>query len=313
MRGLLAAAALAMIVFAGCASPSAPSQAEPVADFEQLELTATATTGIIRGIVVDDAIRPISAAIVTLNGEAPQTVTTTNDGAFGFDDLAPGTYFISVSKAGYFDAQQSAEVVAGVAEPPIVKALLARDTSFVAPYVEAFVLEGYIECGVTTPVIAGAVCSFGTIVGLDITNDKFNQFIPVSKVPGWIQHELIWEATQSTGNQFNLAARTSTQGQNENGSYESGIKGKIGVSPVLIQVNATEIEDEEIGLEGLGLAPAIFSGGMEGTGVCTPVRCLFGTGATISQKFNLYTHVFYGYQPPESWRFSEEGTVPPPQ
>ncbi|MEA3165368.1 MAG: Carboxypeptidase regulatory-like domain [Thermoplasmata archaeon] len=313
MRAPLAAL-LTAFLFAGCTSSSPPAADEAPVDFEALDLEATATTGLIRGLVVDSAIRPVAGATVSLRMTPPQTATTTGEGAFGFDGLEAGTYFLTVHKPGFIDVQQSTEVVAGVSEPALVKVLLAVDGAFIAPYFEVFVLDGFIECGVTTPVVAGAVCSFGEIAGLyNLTNDRFGQFIAVANVPMWLQHELVWDATQNTGNMLNLAARTATAEQYDGGSYEAGIAGKAGTSPVVIQVNATRIEEREVGLNGTGLAPAVFAGGMEGTNPCSPpVPCLFATGATIEQKFSLYTILFYGYTPPVDWRFSSGDPVPPP-
>jgi hypothetical protein len=318
---ILVALALLATTLAGCSGGEAGAEPAAPVDFEPLELEATATTGIIRGVVVDEAIRPIGNASIVLRGETDLATTSTAEGAFGFDGLEPGAYFLSATKPGHIGAQASAEVVAGVAEPPIVKILLAADLSYVTPFAQVVVFDGFIECGVTTPVIAGAICAIPNGATCDpplppeaclgnVTNDNFNQFIPVDQVPSFIQHELVWEATQSTGNMFNLAARWAT----EDGDWGE-IKGSIGVSPIIIALNATEVEDEEIGLNGTGLAPAIFAGGMEGTTPpCDPVFgiCLFSTGATISQSFRLYTTLFYGYTPPEGWLFIDEGSIPPP-
>lgn len=308
-----------LLLLAGCAGPAAKKgEADPI-DFSELDLETTATTGIIRGVVVDDAIRPLPGATVSLRGAEGLSRQTSDSGAFGFDGLEPGAYFLDVSKPGYLPVQQSVDVVAGVAEPPIAKVLLAVDASFVAPFYNQFVFDGFMECGVTTPAVAGAVCSFANgplceppfppeaCTG-NVTNDKFNQYIPLTEVPQFIQHELTWEATQTTGNMFNLAARWRL----DDGEWGE-IKGAIGVSPVILPLNATEIEDEELGLNGTGLAPAVFSGGMEGTEPCgIPIfGCLFPTGATIQQSFRLYTTIFYGYAPPEGWTFVATGEVPP--
>jgi hypothetical protein len=323
MRILLAIALLATTL-AGCSGGDPEAKPEVPVDFDPLELEATETTGVIRGIVVDEAIRPIgNVSIVLRGGPSELTTTSTPEGAFGFDGLEPGAYFLSASKPGHIDAQASTEVVAGVAEPPIVKILLALDTSYQAPFHQILVFEGYIECGVTTPVIAGAICGIpnGSTCGFpfppeaclgNVTNDNFSTFIAVEQVPEFIQHELVWEATQTTGNMFNLAARWAMDPEF---SDWGEIKGAIGVSPVIVSLNATEIEDEEIGLNGTGLGPSIFSGGMEGTAPpCDPVFgiCAFSTGATLSQSFRLYTIVFFGYAPPEGWRFIDAGEVPQP-
>lgn len=203
------------------------------------------------------------------------------------------------------------------------------DASFVAPYAQVFVLDGFIECGVTTSVVAFAACSapngcqpgFGVCaVNMTVTNDNFNLFVPVTGVPTYIQHEVVWEATQSTGNMFNLAMRTAYAEQFYGGDYEADVGGDvIGTSPLVGILNATVIEEAEIGLEGLGLAPAVFAGGMEGTAPCVPDGvpqfggfCGFANGATFEQRFTMYTHVFYGYAPPEGWQFSVAGDAPPP-
>lgn len=322
MRTVAAFLAVCAFVLAGCSDGAAEPEAVEEA-FEDIELNVTATTGVIRGVVVDEAIRPVAGALVTLNlpGKGPVTDESRDTGAFAFDDLEPGSYFLSAAKGGFLPSQQTAEVVAGVAEPPIVKILLAVDGSYVAPFVQSLVFEGFIECGVTTPVIAGAICGIpnGATCGFpfppeaclgNVTNDNFSQFIPMDQVPTFIQHELVWEATQSTGNMFNLAGRWAK----ESGDWGE-IKGFIGVSPIVLALNSTEIDDEEIGVNGTGLAPAIFSGGMEGTEPpCDPVLgiCAFSTGATIEQSFRLYTNIFYGYAPPEGWRFIDSGTVPEP-
>jgi hypothetical protein len=322
MRAALVSFALVAVVLSGCAS-KAPEAAPPAADFKPLDLQATSTTGVIRGVVVDSAIRPVVGAAVTLRDSTPKTATTQGDGAFGFDGLQPGTYFLSIHKGGFLDVQQSADVVAGVADPAVVKVQLVPDASFVAPYAETYILDGFIECGVTTAVVAYAACSqpngcqpgFGVCaVNETVTNDNFNQFIPLFAVPQHIQHEVVWDATQSTGNMFSLAMRTAKADEFNGGGYHADIGGDIiGGSPLVGIVNATMIDDEDIGEDGLGLAPAVFAGGMEGTQVCQlPVGCTFATGATVEQKFSLFTNIFYGYQPPEGWLFAVEGSVPPP-
>src|SRR5688500_16195818 len=129
MRILAAAALLAVSLLAGCSSPSGGSPSEDGPTFDDLGLQATSSTGVIRGVVVDDAIRPIAGAKVTLLGEAPKDAVTTDQGTFGFDGLPAATYFLKVHKVGFADAQQSADVVAGVADPPIVKVQLLADAT----------------------------------------------------------------------------------------------------------------------------------------------------------------------------------------
>src|SRR5688572_17724784 len=107
MRALAALALLAGALLAGCSSSSNDSPSEDGPTFDDLGLEATSSTGVIRGLVVDEAIRPVEGARVRLQGgDAPSEALTTDLGTFGFEGLAPGTYFLSVSKPGFFDAQQ---------------------------------------------------------------------------------------------------------------------------------------------------------------------------------------------------------------
>src|SRR5688572_10978579 len=112
----LAAVLVTVIVLAGC-SDDAPGTQGGGQDQEQaledLGLKATDTTGIIRGVVVNEAIVPLGGVNITAVSTGAEVTTQTNDeGLFGLEGLAPGTYFVSASKTGYTTVQTSAEVVA---------------------------------------------------------------------------------------------------------------------------------------------------------------------------------------------------------
>lgn len=330
-RALLGTLMMTSLLLAGCASSGKDKAGGGLEQqLDGLDLKATDSTGVIRGVVVDERIVPVAGVNVTLTSLGRST-SSNADGAFGFQGLEPGTYFLSASKDGFKAVQQSVDVVAGRDDPPVTRILLTVDGSYVKPYYETYTLSGFIQCGITTSAIAAAVCSIPNgcnpgIFGVCATNstytqDVFNQFIPLTSVPTFIQHELVWDATQSTGDQLSLAVRTATQQEWDQGGYHDDIGGDIiGTSPLVAMVNATMIKDNDIGVNGTGLAPAVFTGGMAGTAPCLPETpatnpgCLFANGATVNQKFDLYTHIFYGYTPPEGWRFSEDNTVPePPQ
>src|SRR5688572_22037468 len=146
--------ALLLAVLAGCAEDGGP-EADPIEPaFEELELEATATTGVLRGVVVDEAIRPVGGAeVVVTNGG--RNMTTTPDGLFGFAAMEPGTYFLAISKPGFLAVQQSAEVVAGESEPPVLKVVLKADENY-NPYVTSLVFDGWIECTTSFLVLCGA-------------------------------------------------------------------------------------------------------------------------------------------------------------
>jgi Carboxypeptidase regulatory-like domain len=308
MRPLLAVAlALAL---AGCSSspPEAVDDA-PQAAFEELALESTATTGIIRGIVVDTAIRPIAGASVTLRADPPVATTTTADGAFGFDGLESGTYFLSIHKVGFLDVQQSAEVVAGVAEPPIVKVQVVSDGK-PSPYYGEYKVEGIIECGTSAVAACGGVhdaivivCvnSGGAVCLPQPTNDAYSAFLWLDGgTPDYIQTEMVWQSTQALSNDMNYALRYAERETYDNGMYEGGIDSFEGPSPLLGNISGEDAEDAELGNR-TGLVFSIFSGNQE-----------YPVGVTVEQRYTFFIHAFYGYIPPADWRFTEDGAPPPP-
>jgi hypothetical protein len=328
LRLILLASLLVTVTLAGCGSKG--STGTETMDFtgtETVDVRPTDTTGIIRGIVVDSAIRPIAGVLLTVQTQEGVLATnSTSAGAFGFEGLKPGTYFVKAQKAGFLPIQASTEVVAGEANPQMVKMQMENDAAYVRPYYTVYSFKGFIECGIVTPGVGLAACSFpnGCQPGFglclvdngNLTNDQFSQFLPVGSRPMHIQHELIWQSTQSTGTQFSLAMRTATQEQYNGGQYDADIDGVTGESPVVGRINETGIRAFDIGGNGTGLAPAVFSGGMAGTGsqVCVPNQfCLFDTGATVQQDFQMYTHIFFGFAPAPDWQFSVHGDPPVPK
>jgi hypothetical protein len=313
MRAPLLVALFLCALLAGCSSDPAGEAAAPAADFSDLDLEATSSTGVIRGVVVDEAIRPLADAAVTLRGDQPRTSTTKDDGAFGFDGLQPGTYFLSIHKAGYLDVQQSADVAAGVAEPPAVKVQLRGDGK-PAPYAVAYTVEGLIECSIRTPAFGLALCGaphdavqiLCTTPPLPCppqpTNDAYSAFLQLDGgTPDYVQTEMAWESTQATGADMSYALRYAERSTYNQGMYEGGFDSFSGTSPLLGHVSGDDAADAELGNR-TGLVFSIFAGA--GT---------YPVGLTLEQRYTFYIHTFYGYTPPEGWRFSTDGTVPPPQ
>jgi Carboxypeptidase regulatory-like domain len=144
-KTLLACLLLTAVALGGCSGGggSADPDAGALAD-DAPEIEATSTTGGIRGIVVDDAIRPIKGATVEVLS-TDKKAETDETGLFVFSGLEAGTYFVKASQPLYAGAQQSVEVVAGVADPAPVKFLLSR-VVLANPYMTTEKFDGYIVC-----------------------------------------------------------------------------------------------------------------------------------------------------------------------
>ncbi|MFA5944220.1 MAG: carboxypeptidase-like regulatory domain-containing protein [Candidatus Thermoplasmatota archaeon] len=305
MRSLAILALLAGALLAGCSSSGNDSSSDTGPTFDDLGLDATATTGVIRGIVVDDAIRPVAGASIALKDQSGRQATTTDAGTFGFEGLAPGTYFLTVTKPGYFEAQQSAEVVAGVAEPAIVKVQLAVDAANL-PYVEAYVFSGFIECMTPNLAACGLVNGLVEIGGgpSNLTADNSQVVYPLAKVPSWIQTEMVWTSTQALGGE--MSVMYSWLADCDNGGFYCD-HSATGPSPLLLTATPDDIAMMSYGEEEPGVYIRTFTASV-------PEDPVGSAGLTLEQSFEYYTHIFYGYQPTEGWRFSSGEPVPqPPQ
>lgn len=308
----LAAVALAALL-AGCASSHKPAASGgPTPDFGTLGLQATATTGVIRGVVVDNAIRPLGNATVKLTPGA-QAGHTDATGAFGFDNLAPGTYFLAVTKTGFLPAQQSVDVVAGVKEPPVAKVQLLPDASFRQPYYEQFTFDGFIECSAG----AGAVVSYAYLSACSASaagqkpfpNDHFASSVALSGYPTWVQAEMTWESTQAVSKSLSHSFYYDDPNDPSEPDGEKDLSVN-GPSPLVNTMDNATAKEYIEGLhyqpgQNLTLNQRIFTvadGGEYGP----------GPAMTVEQKFTIYTTVFYGYKPADDWRFSNGDPVPPP-
>lgn len=345
---------LAATVLAGCSGGGKGPKESAGPDFSDLGLEATSTTGVIRGVVVDEAVRPLAGALVsTVGGDGKaHNATSAVDGAFGLDGLEAGTYFLKVTKPGYRESQLSTDVVAGLAEPPIVKVVLAVDPTDL-PYVAAFQYDAFIACSFTLVLVSFAACGLAP----DQTNNAFLVEYKMDKPPAWIQAEAVWESTQALGSSLSLSVTDFSTGT------QIGVNGSSGPSPIYTTVNATvaqqfnytgpdanpvNIRLFSTAAEGTDLVPEqtvhdawaangyplynstgqdpTVDGAFDAAGLANPLgedcvrwvtlfnACMGagGVGVVLQQKVTVFTHVFYGYAPPEGWRFSDGGGVPAP-
>lgn len=284
------------VALAGCAGSAVtpPIQQETV-DFGSVE--ATATTGVIRGVVIDEAIRPVLGATVQI-ASLGANATTSDNGAFSFDGLEPGTYFLHVSKRAFTSIQTSVDVVAGVDDPPIVKVALQSVPSL-QPYVDALSYSGFLSFGVAVIATSIGTTVFGPLG--EALGDRSIWVVKYDALPMWAQGELVWTHTQPAGGEL-IWEMTDTS--NTPAGYR-----ETTASPALAYWNTTVIEDHnETTLDPeRGIAYRFFGGPHP---LCKPI--FFGCGVTLQQRADAYIHNFYNFVPNEGWRFTSDGDHPVP-
>lgn len=293
---------LTAVVLSGCTQDSPATQDDPLVNDEDFSgLKATSDTGVIRGVVVDAAIRPLSGVLIQLTGSVPRNATTPEAGTFGFDGLAPGTYFMQVSKVGYVPIQVSADVVAGQSTPPLTKVQLEVDPEAI-PYFVTANWSGYIECSFRVAV--PGVTSLGVNACNGVNNQDVNyQLAPFDDVPDLLQGELIWDSTQTFGSGLSFVVGPPN-------CRDVKYARADGPSTLVIALNATRLVDASEAAEDDGFSTD--------DGICYRVFSYVagesqGTvGLVTAQKFEAYFHAFYNMLPPEGWRFSLDGNPVPP-
>jgi len=314
-RPLLAWLALALVL-AGCASPKPAPAAlagdDPAAAAPALH--ATATTGVIRGVVVDQAIRPLPNATATLvAGSVRRTATSDARGFFGFEGLAAGGYTVDVGKAGYPTVQQAVQVVAGVAEPPIAKFLL-QALPGTLPFYTQVRWEGYLECSF----VSSNTCAAVNILFPNATNDRGliqmkGLWTGENRPPDWMQAETTWQPSATAFSSISMMHTAASADEWAAGDdYHIGRYWQHGGPPLTNQWNRTFAEANWLGT----LRDPVFlaTNGPFSFIPDPPVPKDDRVGVAMEQPFELFLTTFYGYAPPADWRFLASGDVPaPPQ
>ncbi len=312
---VLAAFAL-LFPLAGCANPSGAEAVQAV--------QATPTTGILHGVVVDAAIRPLANVTVAIGlaDGTERSQGTLDDGAGRFGDRAPGAYVVRAHRLGYFDAQVWANVTAGRDDPEGVRVVLDADAASV-PAVDAYLFDGFLQCSVTFVAVRAAACnpSEAGVCGLPIdlcttvpgnlTDDRFMAVHTIGRgAIAFLQSEMQWQASSGLGSNLRAVPGSRPEG----GGAISDFRPFEGPSPLVMPMDGAIANGLFIG-NGKDYVVRVFSGYMDGTAppcLPSPAGCQWGVGFAYQQRFNLITHAFYGFTPPEGWEFGRDGLPPVP-
>jgi hypothetical protein len=130
---------VAALLAAGCAGP-AEDGGEGLRP-RDVPVDPASTFGVISGVVVDETIRPVAGAQVSLLS-ASQNTTTDEDGLFSFTRVQPGFHALAVSAPLHVPTQATADVVAG--QTAKVKVQLQRDLS-PQPYHVTLKHDGFMQ------------------------------------------------------------------------------------------------------------------------------------------------------------------------
>lgn len=293
-RGWLAAVLVA-VALAGCAENSKdPEAQDPLVGesaFDQFELKETPPQfGVIRGLVVDGTLRPVEGALVELM-DAGRNTTTASDGLFAFKDVPPGTHFLTTSRDKYVTVQSSVDVVAGVAEPEVVKVRLDRIPG-TEPRVVADTYKGFMQCSIRVPAAGfNDGCVVFSNIGLGSTQ-RTRVGYPGPNILWW-QGELIWSSSSPTSERLCFSASRDTLA----GGVNCGANPRIQAMDreLVIKADIEEGETFEI--------------------VAYPDHLVAGASGNlvVQQAFEFVHHAFYNFVPPEGWTFYNDGApVTPP-
>lgn len=305
LRPVVLASLLVSLLSAGCAGNDADAAGGD----------AGPTAGLLEGVVVDDAIRPVAGARVELDGGLANA-TTEADGLFRFPEVAPGAHVVRALKPGYADAVT--QVIVAASEPtPLVKLVLVVDASSL-PYATMASIEGFIECGLAFPpsyhfaacggpnVASLIACSAtdGAVCLGNVTGDRYIVVEWLEQVPTFLAIEVVWTPTQALGDTLWVLAQSSTPEQLEMVSASTH-NDTSGPSPLYVSMDPQMVADSGIGRDAYFMSQ-VFAECTEGVPACG--------GAVVQQRFTMYLATFYGFQPPTEWRFTQQGSLPsPPQ
>lgn len=258
-----------------------------------------ADTGVLRGVVVDAALRPLADVNVTATGvgAAPRATTTGVDGQFNFTALPAGSYAVEARKPTYLSMQQLAQVVAGEAEPELVQMVLEVEVGEI-PFVVAIAWDGLIGCAFGY----GNLCSAPAQGGFDVIGDQsahlfWDEYVREGRVPDLIQAEATWEATLPTSQELKPIFGWSTPGEWQAFQYGGTFDSFNAASPMFYRLDGEALGEVGLGVE-TGLVVEFYSGEPG--------------GVTANQPIRLVLHNFYGYLPPDGWRFVTDGPPPGP-
>ena len=296
---LLVAAGVAM---SGCFGGQADDSGESAAKVRYGGLVLQQEPGSLKGLVVDEAIRPIAGASVRVV-EADQKTTTSQGGLFTFLELASRSYTVEVTAPGYLPTAVAASVFDDQVGQ-VVKVILQADAG-AQPYFLVQRFEGFIVCSLN---IHNTCTQVNEFTGSEVVaGDNSRWLLRVDPGPTYLQSEMTWDSTQFMGTDLYFEQTVTGEGCGHDlGTLGSGDVGDTsGPSPLRLSYASNELATFQLNRADCALAHKAFAG----DSTDAPP---FGFGAAVQQDFTWYATAFYSYAPPPEWIFVRDGPYPPP-
>lgn len=284
-RYALAHLACLAALLAGCAGEAARDAGGPGDGFSP---GGNGATGTLRGVVVNEAIRPLAGVALVLR-PGDHAAVSDEAGAFGFTGLEEGTYLLAASKLGHEEIKVAVQVAAEPGAP--VELILPRLPEGSA-YVDLFHTTLFI--GLSFSMLGGP---FFTSFDPTSVNGTFVASLELGGNVTWVQDELDWEPAQALAERMYLECGSYGPGSNGGGPGDAYASRGSSGPPVLVNV----LSGPDIDLPSVRLECTAF---VNDTAAAP-------AGVAFSQRLELYTSSFHGFMPEPGWLFTRDGAPAP--
>lgn len=286
MRPLLAALALAAVALGGCSGGGGAGGDGADVPVEPGEV-------LVEGVVVDEAIRPIAGASVTVVGSDVRA-TSDEDGEFSFA-LPAGAAVIEASHPRFAAVQETVQLVAG---DPVRVTLRFTFTVENAPYKSLVKYDGFVVCSVGASVIFSEECGegVGTPVGRygkqgnNAIRYDFTAENPSLKT---IVLDMAWAPTSEAGQEMLFLFNTKWTCEPACGGDAVGAGSVQGPSPLVLRVDEPD------------LAPHLADPATVFTVYALARNDAAQVNVLLNQPFQLFVTTFYREPAPDGYSFVE--------
>jgi hypothetical protein len=281
------ALALAASALAGCAAQQPAGADVPLG----------AGRAALAGVVVDEAIRPVVGAVVSVT-DVGVNGTTDAQGAFLLA-VPPGDHVLEVKRAGSAPLRQAVSVPATGLRGLNLQLIASTGQ---APYVTVLKYDGFVVCSLGASYVFSEECGEGLgtpagRVGKQANNAIRYDFGVDGPSLKTLVVEQAWEPTSDAGKELLVLLRTNWTCEPACGGNAVGAGDVQGPSPLLLRV------DED------GLADPLRTPGVLFTTYTLARNGPTDVNVVLNQGFTLFVSEFYGESAPQGYSFVAAGAA----